>query len=147
MMDLRNIIASFKKKKAVKKTQKKILGDEAMQKKGIVTKFDKKIKKDVKKRHLHKILVEFLEKAGYDVPPKRLNQKVIYVDLVINVLATFVVLIVGLLGGAAAGDIILLILLLWTILLVGLYALSLVVMFIYLDMRIANRTQQIEEVF
>ncbi|MCA9478139.1 MAG: type II secretion system F family protein [Nanoarchaeota archaeon] len=110
----------------------------------IQSKFDKK--KEFKKRRMSKIFIEFLEKAGIQTTPKDILKKILFVDLGILGAITFITIISGIILGSKTNVIILLLVQTWTILFLALYLLSLLMVFFYLDIRITNRTRQIEDV-
>lgn len=113
-------------------------------KKGMSSKFDQKKKQT--KRRITQLLAEFMEKAGFEASPKALNKKIMLIDLYIMGGATAVLLLYFAFFATINWELIRLVITMWTVVLVALYGLSLLVVIIYFDMRIANRSRQIEDV-
>ncbi|MGM5481753.1 MAG: type II secretion system F family protein [Nanobdellota archaeon] len=103
-------------------------------------------KKQYKKRHIYKIFTEFFEKAGVEKSPKELNKKIMLADVIIMAVLSVAVIIFSFMYGSDLSDVFIVLALLWTLVLICLYLLSLLSVFIYLDMKIFKRTKQIEEV-
>lgn len=112
--------------------------------KGFQSKFDKK--KEFKKRRMSKIFSEFLEKAGVTTSPKDILKKIFYFDLLILAGVSVITIFMGFILGSKPLAVVSLLIQTWTILFLAVYLLSLLVVFFYLDIRITNRTRQIEEV-
>ncbi len=112
--------------------------------KKVSSRFDNK--KKIKRRRMSKLLHEFLERAGHDETPKEFNNKVLIADVIIMGVFSLLVIIFAIIKGSAFGNVLIIILLLWTIVLLGLYLISLMFIFIYFDIKIYQRTKQIEDV-
>ncbi len=108
------------------------------------SKFDTKQK--YKRRRMSLLLREFLERAGHDESPKEFNKKLLFADLIIMGIFSFFIIVFSIAKGSVFSDVLTVLLLLWTIVLLGLYLISLLVVFIYFDIKIYQRTKQIEEV-
>jgi Flp pilus assembly protein TadB len=110
----------------------------------VTSKFDNK--KKLQRRRMSKLLKEFLEKAGHEETPAEFNRKIMFANLIIVGLLSFAVIVLSLIKGSYISDVLLLLFLLWTIVLLGIYLVSLLVIFVYLDIKIYQRTKQIEDV-
>ncbi|MFP4645402.1 MAG: type II secretion system F family protein [Candidatus Woesearchaeota archaeon] len=130
------------KKKAVKK--KTVATDNTSGKRSVNSVFDEK--KQYKKRHIYKIFTEFFEKAGVEKSPKNLNKKIIIADVIIMALLSLAIIAFSIAEGSDIVDVLTILALVWTVVLICLYLLSLLAVFIYLDLKIYSRTKQIEEV-
>lgn len=108
------------------------------------TKFDTKKKHE--RRGKGKLFKEFLERAGRDETPKAFNKKIIKTDIIFMGVLSFILLLMGIVNGTPAGQLLVILALAWTIVLLAIYLLSLLAVFIYFDMKIYQRTKQIEEV-
>ena len=103
-------------------------------------------KKKRRKFDFHKSLDEFLEKAGVDENPRKINKKILIFAGSLTGLLIFVTIISSLILGSFFMDALLVIMLIGTIVFGAIYALSLVAFFFYLDLKIYQRTKQLEEV-
>lgn len=110
----------------------------------IKSRFDKKKRTD--KRSPYEIMEEFLIKAGYDSTPKALNNQIIKVSIIIGAVLGLAVIIYCLALELPIYVIVVMLLISWTLGLISIYLISLLVVFAYLDIKLYQRTTQIEEV-
>ena len=113
-------------------------------KKGFKSKFDKAKKKN--KRSVRKIFSEFLIKAGSDSSFSEIHRKIIIFCLVMCGLFSLLVIFAGVSLGSRFVQVFQMLLVVWTVLAVAFYLLSILVVFIYFDIRVYKRTKEIEEV-
>ncbi|MCF8013450.1 type II secretion system F family protein [Candidatus Woesearchaeota archaeon] len=125
----------FKKIKNQKKDKKNM---------NVTSRFDKK--KNKEKRKSSKILEEFLIKSGYDIKPSELNKKILKINMIITTTLVIITLIYAIIYGASTLNLILMILSILIAIFGILYLLSLLIVFAYLDIKIYQRTAQIEDV-
>lgn len=130
----------------LKKEIPKKIKDSQILKKGfkVESRFDKKAK--LERRLITTLLTDFLDKAGIELTPKEFHRQIIRVDLLILGFATFITVLFALINHASAAKLFTILLFLWTIILGGIYFASILVVLLYLDIRIFNRTKQIEDV-
>ncbi len=112
--------------------------------KRIRSKFD--AAKRPEKRSIQKILSEFLIKAGSDASPKLLHKRIMYFTIVLCGLLSLVIIVAGIVVSSRFLQIFSMLFLVWTLFLVGIYLLSLLIVFFYFDYKIYQRTREIEEV-
>lgn len=113
-------------------------------KRGIQSKFDKAKLKN--KRSIREILSEFLIKAGSDLTPDKLNKSIILFSSIICGILSLSIIIIGIILGSFISNLFFILLTIWTVILVAIYLISLLIVFIYYDYRIYQRTKEIEEV-
>lgn len=99
-----------------------------------------------KKFDIHKSTEEFLEKAGVDENPGVLNRRILVFSASLTGLLILVTIIASVVLGSFFFDALLVIFLIATLVFIGIYAISFVAFFFYLDLKIYKRTKQLEEV-
>lgn len=110
----------------------------------ITSRFDNK--KTKIKRNSSKILQEFLLKAGLDITPNELNKRILITDAIIIGILSIALIIYAIITGANTINFLLMFTTLWIVIYGLLYLVSLLITFSYLDLKIYQRTKQIEEV-
>ena len=112
----------------------------------VKSKFDVYKKQAVKGKKINQIFFDFLLKAGYEKTPEDFHKSILITDIVILSALVITIIIAAIVSGSFLTNV--LILLLFTITLVGLaiYLLSLLCVFIFIDLKVFKRTTQIEEV-
>mgnify|MGYP006304207235 CR=1 FL=1 len=118
--------------------------EEFQKSKKIVTKFKKK--REFVKRRIDEIVNSYLDLAGIDSSWKQVRRGILIGVLIVTTLLTLTVLIAANELGSSTSSVIGLILGLWTVVFAGLGVLVVIFMFLYLDFRIYQRTQQLEQV-
>lgn len=110
----------------------------------IISKFDKK--KVVQKRRFSKFLEDFLEKAGVDSKPKKINQSILLTSGILTIASILAFIVYGVIHYLSALAFLIFIPL---ILIIGFsifYIILLISLFVYFDFKIYQRTGQIEDV-
>ncbi len=93
-----------------------------------------------------RVLSDLITKAGHAIDPDRLKRILFHATLAIIAVATVLVLVIAGLNGANAGNILLFTLGVWTAVFAFVYLFCWMVVYLYLDIRIYRRTQELEEV-
>jgi Flp pilus assembly protein TadB len=144
-----NFLSFFKiKRKEVKEISEKekfaaeVRGTK--KKMGLSTRFDKKKRTD--KYRIEQRLSEFLEKAGVEEKPREFNKKIIYFDILLVAIVSLIIIVAGITLSTPFLRLFVMLLLIWTLVLIALYLVSIVAVFSYLDVKIYQRTKQLEEV-
>lgn len=109
----------------------------------VKSRFDKE---EIKKRKLYHILEDYLLKAGYDTSPRTLNKQILISTGIITTLAIITIIILAILNSGILTKVLLTILVTTTLGFIALFLITYVLIFAYLDIKIYQRTQQIEEV-
>ncbi len=131
-----------KEKESMEKEEKK----PEKKDRGIKSRFDKKEKKAEKKKYFTRIIGEHLEKAGYETDPRDTRRRILLYSIIFVVLLSALVIIMGVVNDVRIGMIILMLLSMWTLVLFLVYALLAWGYCLLLDVKIYQRTKQIEEV-
>lgn len=133
------------KEKESKKQEKKLKKQEKKKDSKLVY-YTVRERKKIRKFDFHKSTEEFLEKAGVDQNPRMLNKKILIFAVSFTGFLVFATIITSIILGSFFMDALLVIFLIATLVFVGIYALSLVAFFFYLDLRIYRRTKELEDV-
>lgn len=133
-------------KKIFKKHVKKHIdtGRDLTKRTAISSKFD--TKKHYNRRRINNILFDFLEKAGYDMTPETFSRRIFKVDMILIGFLSLIVILMAIVNTVPVSTVLVMLLLIWTLVFFGLYLVSMLVMFVYLDFKIFERTKQIENV-
>lgn len=111
---------------------------------------DGEVKKQKKKRrtaqYRKKMLNSLLIQAGFDIRHERLSKTVFYLSLIFTAFFSLVTLIIASVNGKNVSDILVFNLGLWTAIFAFIYLFIWMTIYVYLDVRIFNRTMQLEEV-
>ncbi len=118
--------------------------EDGAKKKKKVSKFDKHDSR--KKKNIRELLSEFLVKAGSDSSPSDINKKVIWFSVYFCGALSVLLLLVALFFGSFLQNVLINFLIIWTLILLGVYLVSLLVVFLYFDYKVYQRTKEIEEV-
>ena len=139
---------TLKKNSPEKKGEEKLKEEKKPQKKekGIKSRFDKKKKEDEKKKYFTKIIGEHLEKAGYETDPRDVRRRIIIYSIILAAILSIIIITIGIANDARIITIILILLGIWTLCLFAFYALLAWMYCFILDIKIYQRTKQIEEV-
>ncbi|MCC7574600.1 type II secretion system F family protein [Candidatus Woesearchaeota archaeon] len=138
----RVVDTEINKMSETKKDEGSDSGDVKSSKK-IKSKFDKK---ENKKRSIRQIFSEFLVKAGSESSPYQVNRLVIIFSLIFCGLLSVALIITGIVLGSWFSHLLLVLLSIWTVILIGVYLISLLFVFFYFDYKIYQRTKEIEDV-
>lgn len=93
-----------------------------------------------------KMFGNLLLKAGFMVKPERVQRFVFYFSIAVLGLFTFLTMIIAAIARKAAGKLLLFYLGLWTGVFAFVYLFTLMVIYLYLDIRIYKRTKELEDV-
>ena len=140
-MSLSSLEHSEKQLKNTKDHKKQVKEKESQK---IKSRFDKK--KEYKRKKISKLFEQYIEHLSMDIHPKQLHRNIIRINIIIMALVSIVIIIGAISVGARIGSVIVLLLQVWTVIFAGIYILSIIGILIYFDLRIYNRTRQIEEV-
>lgn len=155
------IRAKFEARLANKaKKEKKSLKKEAK------SKFDKHVQKDIKRlsglngkrvfsqkkftiRGFAKIinLQDYLDKAGFDIDAKQVAKKIFKINIIICLVLSLAVIIANIIFRKGLSDLLIFLVGFWVTLFFLLLALIWAMFLFYLDMKIFNRTKEVETVF
>lgn len=124
----------FKKKKS----------EDVEYKKSKLSKFDKR--KRANKKSIRSLLSEFLVKAGSEATPSQIHRNVVLFSTIFCGVLSIGVIAVSVFLGSFIEQVIYVLLSIWTVILVGVYLISLLAVFFYYDSRVYKRTREIEEV-
>lgn len=103
-----------------------------------------KIRRDAKYRK--KRLGGLLRQAGFETDPDVLHRSVFRFTIAMLLLATVITLTIAVLSEKNASDVLVFYFGLWTAVFAAVYLFSLMVVYVFLDLRIYRRTQELEEV-
>jgi len=103
-------------------------------------------KKKRKKFDIHKSLDEFLEKSGMQISSRQLNRRALIFSAALTSILIIAIIAAAVSLGSFLSTIITMVFLTATLVFVALYLISLVVLFFYIDLKIYNRTKQLEKV-
>ena len=108
----------------------------------------KKKKKRERRTYLQqrRLLADLTMKAGFDVNPEKLRKVVFYTSFGLVALFTFLSLLVAAASGKSAGKLLLFYFGVWTAVFAFVYLFIWMVIYFFLDIRIYNRTQELEDV-
>jgi len=93
-----------------------------------------------------RVLASLLVKAGFSQRPEKLHKLVFYIALIVIALGSLLTLIIAAASGKPAGGYLLFTLGLWTAIFAFVYLFIWMVIYLYLDIRIFQRTKELEDV-
>lgn len=112
----------------------------------VQSKFDTKKWKEEKRKDIRKLLLGYLEKAGVEEDPRSINRKILRFSVGLISLLSLIVLIAGIVNASRITAVIFMLIGLWTLVFFAAYLISVMFYVFWLDLRIYQRTKQIEEV-
>jgi len=107
------------------------------------SRFDKKKKG---KYNIGKSLKEFILKAGIESSPKDIHKKILIADGIIIGLISILTIIAAIALSSRFEKLLTILLLEWTLCFIAVYLLSILSVFVYIDLKILRRTKQLENV-
>ncbi len=114
--------------------------------KSIRSRFDKKKKDTEKKKYFTRIIGDHLEKAGFDIDPRNVRKNIIIYSIILSAILSILIITIGIVNDVRIIVVILILLGIWTLCLFAFYALLAWIYCLMLDIKIYQRTKQIEEV-
>jgi len=134
----------FNKKRKKEINAKEIKKSAEKQSFAITSRFEKKKSHD--KYLVRKGLNEFLMKAGLDENPRDVHKKILIFDGILIGSILFILLVAGIILSTPTSRLLTLIFIVLTFFSVAVYLLTILSIFVYLDVKIYQRTKQVEEV-